>query len=362
MTSTLSDRQLDLITALRKNLNAIAEISGEEVRTKKALLDFLSAHTSLELHEEEKWFYGVHREENTTKDSIAIRADFDAVASPDGSPRHLCGHDGHSAALCALGLLLEGETVGRTVILLFQHGEETGEGAPLCCDLFQKETVGEIFGAHNLPGFPFGEITTKTGTFSCASRGITLTFKGTPTHAAYPEHGISPAITVGKLLCALPELSDPAKYHAMTLCTVIGTKMGEKAFGMAASTADIWLTLRGEEDEDLEKLEKSILAYSESLAFEHKLIFSYDIQDAFPATRNHETSAQKVLSLCEGKILPEPMRWSEDFGWYLQQCKGAFFGIGAGKAHPPLHTAEYEYPDALLAVTAKAFANLILGA
>ena len=42
------------------------------------------------------------------------------------------------------------------------------------------------------------------------------------------------------------------------------------------------------------------------------------------------------------------MRWSEDFGYYLRECKGAFFGMGDGEEYPQLHTAEYEFPDEII--------------
>ena len=50
------------------------------------------------------------------------------------------------------------------VRLLFQPAEETGAGAAPCCELFDREDIEEIYGAHNLPGFAFGEIYTKEGT------------------------------------------------------------------------------------------------------------------------------------------------------------------------------------------------------
>ena len=53
------------------------------------------------------------------------------------------------------------------------------------------------------------------------------------------------------------------------------------------------------------------------------------------------------------------MRWSEDFGQYLLHVPGAFFGVGAGEEHPALHTAAYEYPDALLGPTADAFLRIL---
>ena len=71
------------------------------------------------------------------------------------------------------------------------------------------------------------------------------------------------------------------------------------------------------------------------------------------------TASALELKVCGGRILQEPMRWSEDFGHYLNHCRGAFFGIGAGVEHPGLHTETYEYPDGLLMRTAESFLKLL---
>lgn len=349
------------ITELRHTLHDCAELSGQEFRTKALLMEFLKQNTSLDIHSCGDGFYAAHRERETEKPAIALRADYDALAKPDGTVSHMCGHDGHAAALCGAALMAEGKTFGRNVFFLFQPAEETGEGAAPCCELFEKEQVDEIYGAHNLPGWPLGQVTTRPHTFACASRGVTLRFLGKPTHAAYPENGISPATAVGRLLCEVPALSAPERYSGMTLCTVIGVQMGEKAFGAAAEQAEVWLTLRGEHDADLNKLFDSVLQLSEKLAAECGLAFSYEVQDVFPATENDPTCVEKVLQLCDGVILEVPMRWSEDFGHYLNSKKGAFFGVGAGENYPPLHTEHYEYPDGLLQPTMDVFWKLMNG-
>lgn len=349
----------DTITELRKRLHRCPEVSGKEEKTKALLMDFLKTHTTLELIPCGGGFYAAHRESSPTKPALALRADFDALAMPDGTASHLCGHDGHAAALCGAALLAEGKNFNRNIFFLFQPAEETGAGASECLELFKRETVDEIYGAHNLPGFPLGQVLTRPATFACASRGVTLHFGGKPTHAAYPENGISPATAVGKLLCELSSLSEPSRYTGMTLCTVIGTSMGEKAFGSAAAAAEVWLTLRAEHDCDLSALYESIISLSRALASEYILTFSCEIQDVFPATENTPANAQKVLDLCDGQLLETPMRWSEDFGHYLSVCPGAFFGIGAGETHPPLHTENYEYPDELLKPTIEAFLMLM---
>ncbi len=102
---------------LRHRLHRCAELSGQEKQTKAMLIDFLRTHTSLELHDMGAWFYAVYkaplnaRTESAPTRRIAFRADFDALpieddpalpyASENRGVAHKCGHDGHSAALCA---------------------------------------------------------------------------------------------------------------------------------------------------------------------------------------------------------------------------------------------------------------------
>ncbi|MBC5659363.1 amidohydrolase [Anaerosacchariphilus sp. NSJ-68] len=356
------------IKELRHQLHICPEISGQERKSRSAIKRFLEENTHFELHDCGAGFYAACRSSapEQEKKGIAFRADYDALALPEGGAAHLCGHDGHAAALCGVALLLEqakgeGRDPGRDVLFLFQPAEETGAGAAPCCELFDKEDIEEIYGAHNLPGFAFGEIYTKEGTFACGSEGLTLRFTGKPTHAAYPELGVSPAPAVGQLLTEIPAFLDKKEhgYGGMALCTVIGVQMGEKAFGAAAMKAEVWLTLRAERGADLEKLRQIILTRAEELAAQDSLTLEAEEQDVFPATENDKTSAEKVLKACGGRILQEPMRWSEDFGHYLKHCRGAFFGIGAGADHPGLHTETYEYPDGLLLRTAENFLKLL---
>ena len=350
---------IDLITRLRRRLHEHAEISGHEYRTQAILKDFLRTNTTLEIHDLPGGFYAAHREPDALLPGIALRADYDALATPTGAAAHLCGHDGHAAALCGVAVAIQGKRLGRDVFLLFQSAEETGAGAAQCLPLFERESISEIYGAHNLPGLPFGSIYTRSGTFACGSRGLIIRFIGKPAHAAYPEHGISPAPAVGQLLCVLPGLDAPEHFSSMTMCTVIGVNMGEKAFGAAAESAEIWLTLRSQQNEDLEALHSAILNLCADLAGQFGLDYRSEVQDVFPATVNDTSCTHRIINRCGGVELAEPMRRSEDFGHYLLHCPGAFFGIGAGANYPALHTEHYEYPDDLLLPTIEAFLRLI---
>lgn len=350
--------QIDKIVSLRNQLHSCAEASGKEVKTKAILKKFLQENTSLEILDCGDGFYAAHREAGE-KEGIALRADYDALMLPNGSAVHLCGHDGHAAHLCGVALAIEGRKLGKNVFLIFQPAEEIGTGAKGCLPIFDMENIDEIYGAHNLPGFPLGKVMTNFGTFACGSKGMTLQFIGKPTHAAYPEHGISPAEAIARLIIESKEMERSDAFEDMVLCTVIGADIGEKAFGKAAEKGELWLTIRAKRQKDLDKLSGMICDKAAQLSKQYGLVYNISELDEFPATENHDECVHKIISKCGAKLLDSPMRWSEDFGEYLKHCKGAFFGIGAGVDHPHLHTEDYEYPNELLLPTIEAFLKII---
>lgn len=121
-----------------------------------------------------------------------------------------------------MALALETMRVGRNVFLLFQSAEETGEGAKGCLDLFDRERVEAVYGAHNLPGFPLGQVLTRPGTFACASQGLTLGLRGSSTHAAYPGAWEFPRPGRWGACCTeLPICCRPTR-DGIRLCTVVG--------------------------------------------------------------------------------------------------------------------------------------------
>ena len=132
----MDETKTRLLVEARHALCGLAERSGAERRTQAFIQEFLRAHTVLAVVDRGTWLYAKHDE--GAAQTVVVRADHDAVPTEDGA-RHLCGHDGHTASLLGLACLLEGKRLGKNVILLFQHAEETGFGAPDCCELFTLE-------------------------------------------------------------------------------------------------------------------------------------------------------------------------------------------------------------------------------
>lgn len=352
MINSKKESSLELIIKLRQELHNVPEKSMHEVKTKQLLMHFIETHTqSLKIVDRKQWFYVV-KKGKCHDNPIAFRADYDAVTCADGCPRHLCGHDGHSAVLVGFALWLDTVQLERDVYLIFQPGEENGMGAAICISLIEEKNIAEIYGFHNLPGYPCGEVVLLNHTFACASTGLEIKFLGKQSHAAYPENGINPANAIAEIIQSMNEIIQE-KHKGIVLGTVIGIEVGSHSYGVSAGEGTLRLTLRAEYQEEYDALVTTIEDKAKALAIAQGLSVEISRVEEFPATINDKECVEKILKIAHQlnqkvTYAKEPFRWSEDFGYYLQKTKGAFIGIGCGVNHPALHTMEYEFDDEII--------------
>lgn len=368
----MEKKNLACIKQLRHELHQHPELSNQEVWTKQHLISFLQEHTNLEIVDKGAWFYAVYRAGEGRR-NIAFRADFDALPMeetidiPHGSKipgvSHKCGHDGHSACLAGLALEIDQKGSENNIYFLFQHAEETGDGAIECVSFIKENEIDEIFAYHNMSGLPLGSVNVIDGTAHYASKGMTIHMEGTPAHASQPEDGINPAYAIAELVGVIPELTAPETYKGKVLCTVIQVAVGEPSFGIAASRGDLLLTIRAQYETELDALQKKLENKALDLAHYHGLHVQFSYVDVFPETANHPESSDKVRKVCHVKGIPchemnEPYRASEDFGHYLKETKGAIFYIGNGEDYPHIHTASYDFNDEIIATAVEVFKGL----
>ncbi len=345
---------MDKITELRKRLHTLAEPSGKEYKTATALKDFLRKNTSLEIIEYKDHFYALHYEGKELR-NIAFRADIDGIYGKNGC-FHGCGHDGHCAALCGLALGLEGKRVGKNIYLIFQPAEETGKGAKLCRHIIKENTIERIYGFHNIPGFRENVILLKKGVFAMSSMGMTIKLEGRQCHAAYPEKGINPAYALSELVSSLNSINEN------TVISVINISLGHKNFGICPGEGELSLTFRAETESELISLKNKLENITKSISLKYGLKCSTDYFDFFPETINDDKAFSEAYNIIRDgfkyEFPEEPMRWSEDFGYYTKECPGVFFGIGDGENYPELHTEEFEFNDNILETAADLFLKL----
>lgn len=360
---------LKKITELRHELHREPELSMGEERTMARLVAFLQDNTDLDIVQKNGWFYAAKAGRPGGR-RIAFRADMDALPIQETLPlpyascregiSHKCGHDGHCAALCGLALELNRTETANTVYLIFQPGEETGEGAKRCCSLVRQEGIEEIYAFHNLPGYPEGKLVYREGLTQPASEGLRIRLEGKTSHASAPEAGRNPAQALSRITLYAQTLNRQPP-EAIRLCTVTGLHVGSGDFGISPGLGELSLTLRAEREADMDGMEAALLSCAAKEAEEGGFVLTHEIRDRFPETRNHAACLARVIRAAESLGIPAaPMeslwRASEDFGQYLKECPGAMFYLGAGETGPALHTDMYDFNDRLLEPAVNMFA------
>lgn len=375
------------LETLRHKLNLNAELSGHEKETNKIINDFLET-TNPDVHYRNVGGYGIIAIYNgkETGKNILLRADIDGLNIPIRRHRdtetqrqhsqshshsqfsHRCGHDGHATILCGLAMRLgQARPKKGNVILLFQPAEETGEGAQSVINdpLFQELKIDTAFALHNLPGFTKHQIVIKKDCFASASLGLKLIFDGATSHASQPDKGNNPQYVVSSLLDAFRKKYENLrndKYH--TILTITHVVIGEETFGVTPGHAEIWITLRSQDNKTLQDLTKYCIDLCDIKSKESNLKFSYSTHEAFSATINSVDEVNIVeqaateLNLSVNEIT-DAFPWSEDFGLFGSQCPICLFGLGCGIEHEPLHSPTYDFEDEIINTGVDIFERIV---
>ena len=358
---------LERIISLRHKLHSIAELSGEEVETSNLIYSFLEEHKPSQLLRLSKNGLLAIYKGQSKGPSILLRADMDALPidedndfeykSKNNGVSHKCGHDGHSAILCALAMELHLNPIKKgRVLLLFQPAEETGEGAQWMLDdpQLSEQKIDMAFALHNLPGYQKNEIVYRTGSFSCGVISIIVSLKGKTAHAGQPQSGINPAGLIGKIIAKGAELThEVIEDENYSLITPIFGNFGTKAYGTAAGKGEVHFTIRARRTVILRKLLETFESYIKEEAGKEGLKCKITRLQEFFSTNNDEASVALLKEAADraGLNIQErmyPFRWGEDFGRIVRKYSGALFGLGAGKNMPELHNQDYDFPDEII--------------
>lgn len=344
---------------IRKTLHQKAEVSWKENLTRiyvnqlilslKPDLSFEVGHGSL--------LYLFNLKQMPQAPLICFRADLDALpieetlqiehASRQKGVSHKCGHDGHMTVMIGLAERLHKKQ--KKFALLFQAAEEVGEGAKMVMDdpIFHKHRPDFIFGFHNIPGGDKNKIFYSQHLFACASTGLEIIFQGNHQHAAKAhkhDNALYDCMCLLENLKKMPEhLQDQRPLKKFSINSI---NSNTYEFGSIASEVKVGLTLRAENDQDL----NDMVSHIKDLSKGHKINFI----EPFPATINNLSfkiedffKANPALNN-NSQFIQHPYSWSEDFGYYLRSIKGAYFGIGSGEDCLPLHHQHYDFPDDII--------------
>ena len=365
------------LTALRQQLHRDPELGFEEQRTKARVAQRLQ-QLGLEV-QEGVGVIGVLKSGGGNR-AIGLRADMDALpihetgnqdyVSQNPGVMHACGHDGHMAMLLgAAEKLAQSRDFDGTVVFIFQPNEEHGLGAQamLAEGLLERFGLEEVYAIHNLPGAPVGQVSTRQGQI-CASESLfEISLNGQGGHASMPHVGVD-TITVGaEVVLALQTIVSrklaPSSGAVVSVTEFITDGQRNVLPGKTLLKGDV----RARLPKDRLALEGFMRQISSGIAAAHGISVEMSFNTEFIETMNAKAPTEAVVRVSQKlglETIPDraPMSFSEDFAHFSAALPGCFLLLGNGDsgAHgQPLHSADYDFNDALLPIGAALWADLV---
>ena len=278
--------------------------------------------------------------------TVAVRADMDALpiqeetglefASKEPGKMHACGHDVHTACLLGVASILDKhrDELHGTVKLLFQPAEELGIGSLNLIEDGVIDDVDEIIGMHNGnlgDGLKPGNLIYSTGPLMATMDKFTLTVKGRGAHGSTPQNSIDPVTIASYIITGLQEIisreTDPRDPAVISVCTM----NAGQAFNIIPDTCELTGTTRVFTDEMRDFIEKRIGEVAEGIAHAYRADIEYKFFRQPPPLVNDAEVATKLINVSrelypDNTVMIKKLCMAgEDFAFYLQKVKGAYF-------------------------------------
>lgn len=275
-------------------------------------------------------------------DTVALRADIDAVPTESG-PRHLCGHDYHTAALLGAMQMLCGmrDTLPHNVVFLFQPGEECTRGAQamLSGGLLEKlpQIPARIFGIHNRPEIACGKIAVHSGALMAEKTNFSVRFTGRSGHGGSPHLCVDPLLPAAQFTLGAQSVVsrnvDPLEAAVCAVCSLHCGTEENFAPDQAVLTGSIRTLSHAVHQRVMERVGQ--LAMQTAAAFECGCELKWLPQ--VPAVTNGPQMYEIALRAAQKTVGAEnitdtaPCLGSEDFAIFGQKIPSFFYWVGSGE-------------------------------
>ena len=310
---------------------------------------------------------------------VGLRADMDALpiteitglphASTVPGKMHACGHDGHTAILLGTAkYLAETRNFDGSVVLVFQPAEEGGAGGLAMVEdgLMDRFGIQEIYGLHNAPGVPVGQIVTRPGPLQASADEFRIRVTGRGGHAAEPHRAVDTTLAACQIVVSLQSIVARNIDPLHSVVVTVGTfRTDSGASNIIAQTAEMEGTVRCLDAGMRDLAEERVKAVAEATAAAFGAVAEVTYERGYPVTVNTPENTAHALAAAaavvgeanvQGDIAP--IMPAEDFSYMLEARPGAYVFLGNGDSAQCHHPA-YEFDDAAIPVGCSYFVTLV---
>ncbi|WMJ77153.1 MULTISPECIES: M20 metallopeptidase family protein [unclassified Sedimentibacter] len=347
---------------IRRDFHKYPELSQNEFRTQKKIREYLTKWNIENYTCADTGVVGIIRGKKQGR-CVGIRGDIDALpicekneseySSVNSGVMHACGHDAHTAILLGVGKILKEmadseESIKGNVKLFFQPAEETIGGGKRMVEegCMQNPDVDYMLGLHVMPYIDAGKVELKYGKLNASTDSIKIVLKGKQAHGAYPDKGIDAIAMAGSIITSLQTIVSRNISPLNSAVISLGKISGGVKDNVVADEVEMSGTLRVLDDNTRIFVKQRIENVVKSTAAAFGGEGAVDFYDGYQALINNDEvvdivkeNAEKVLG-SENIVYKEfPSLGAEDFSYFSDAAKGAFFHLGCGNSSKGITSA-----------------------
>ncbi len=355
----LTNKYLPRVMELRKELHKIPELGFQEFKTAEVIKNELE-RIGIPFKSEVATTGVVGLiEGGKPGKTILLRADIDGLPLEEESKcefkseikgnMHACGHDGHTASLLGVAMILNElkEELEGNVKLVFQPAEEAPGGAKPMIDegVLENPKVDAAIGCHILPSEKAGTILTREGIMMAHPTAFDIIIKGKGGHGARPEDTIDPVIIGCQVVTNFQNIRSRGistlKPAVISCCSI---KAGD-ACNVIPDTLSIKGTIRTFDGELMEEILKRMDDMLKGITSAYGAEYEFIPVRMYPELRNDSELfkfSKEILTKIFGeekiKVLEDPMMGAEDFSYFGKCVPANFFFVGVGDEQEEIET------------------------
>lgn len=311
--------------------------------------------------------------------TIALRTDMDALSvtecttvsykSQNKGCMHACGHDAHMASLLGAAKILkeiQHELPG-TVKLIFQPGEEMGQGAKKIIEQGILDGIDSIFGLHVISDIECGKISIDAGPKMASADTFKITVTGKGGHGAKPNQGIDALVVASAIVLNLQSIVSREIDPLEPVVVSIGTFKAGTQYNIIADNAELFGTARCFNNDVRKKIPVAMRRIIENTAKSYGATANLDYSFAVAPVINDkelskigESAVTTILSK-DALLKDTKLLISEDFSEYTEKIPSVFALVGARNekkdAKYPHHNEKFNVDEDCLLIASSLHAQ-----
>jgi amidohydrolase len=267
--------------------------------------------------------------------------------------------------LGAAKYLAETRNFDGTVVVIFQPAEEGGAGAKAMVDdgLMDRFGIDEVYGMHNAPGVPIGEIVTRPGPLQASSDEFEIVVTGLGGHAAEPHKAVDTTLVASQIVVTLHSIVSRSVDPLRSVVLTVGTfRTDSGASNIIAHNARMEGTVRCLHPDDRALMEGRIRRVVEDTASAFGATAVLNWIPGYPVTVNDEDATDWAMEAARAVAndvgTTDPIMPSEDFSYMLNERPGAYLFLGNGDS-AMCHHPKYNFNDEAIPYGCSFFAEIV---